>query len=67
MQANGPLLELIIRVAEMHKLFVEKITLELRSIADDSGKIFQVCDFSDGAHDDLGAYLYSYYNQISEV
>ncbi len=67
MQANGPLLDLINRVAEMHNLFVEKITCELQSIADDGGKIFQVSDFSDGAHDDLGAYLYGYYNQISEV
>ena len=51
----------------MHNVFVEKITCELKIIADDGGKIFQVCDFSDGAHDDLGAYLYGYYNQITEV
>ena len=51
----------------MHNVFVEKITSELQSIVDDGGKNFQVCDFSDGIHDDLGAYLYGYYNQISEV
>jgi hypothetical protein len=61
------LLELINRVAEMHDVFVEKIKSELRSVAEDGGKNLQVCDFSDGAHDDLGAYLYGYYNQISEV
>ncbi len=51
----------------MHDVFVEKIKSELRSVAEDGGKNLQVCDFSDGAHDDLGAYLYGYYNQISEV
>jgi hypothetical protein len=61
------LLELINRVAEMHDVFVEKIKCELRNVDEDGGKNLQVCDFSDGAHDDLGAYLYGYYNQISEV
>ena len=67
MQEKRPLPELINRVAEMHNVFVEKITSELQSIADAGEKIFQVCAFFDGVHDDLGAYIYGYYNQISEV
>ena len=51
----------------MHSVCVEKINCKHQSLHVDGETILQVCDFSDGAHDDLGAYLYGYYNQISEV